>query len=120
MVLEFRRTESTIYNATFSDVYLDGQALGLFGLENTELMIPIGEYEADVYLSPKAHGFPVLLLKNVPDRSYIEMHPANWPHQLEGCIAPGKLKDVASVHQSKWAFDSIMHRLSFPLTVKIS
>lgn len=26
---------------------------------------------------------------NVPGRSYIMWHPANWPHNLEGCIGPG-------------------------------
>ncbi len=25
----------------------------------------------------------------VPGRTYIMIHPANWPHDLEGCIGPG-------------------------------
>ncbi len=57
--------------------------------------IPVGTYEADPFQSPTKGR--VHLLKNVPDRSMIEIHSANfagdvtkgWESQLLGCIAPG-------------------------------
>ena len=50
--------------------------------------IPEGVYVAVRYNSPK-HGPNTWLLINVPGRSYIEFHVADFPHELKGCIAPG-------------------------------
>lgn len=51
----------------------------------------------------------------VPGRTYIMVHPANWPHQLEGCIAPGLgfglLRDSLAVHSSRDAFEKVMAAL---------
>lgn len=51
--------------------------------------IPPGEYEFETYHSP-SKGVDVWLLKNVPNREYIEIHPANFAYELKGCIAPGQ------------------------------
>lgn len=118
-ILEFHRTESTEFNATLSDIYLNGTALGLFALENTELQINPGDYVAELYKSPKAHGLEVPKLEDRDGRTYIEFHPANWPNQLEGCIAPGRRKDSKGVYQSKWAWDTIMGKLTFPCIFRI-
>jgi len=58
--------------------------------------IPEGKYSLKWFESPK-HGW-CYLLENVPDRSMIEIHSANfagdeskgWDKQLDGCIALGK------------------------------
>lgn len=50
--------------------------------------IPEGEYQYETYQSPK-HG-DVLLLKNVPDRTFIEVHAGNYTRQILGCILPGE------------------------------
>ena len=49
--------------------------------------IPAGEYKITKYESSK-HG-EVLLLKDVPNRSYIEVHAGNYTSQIEGCILVG-------------------------------
>ncbi len=49
--------------------------------------IPNGVYDVEKYISPTKGD--VWLLQNVPNRSEIEIHPANFASQLEGCIAPG-------------------------------
>ena len=59
-----------------------------------ESCIKPGTYRAEIYQSPK-HG-PVYMLKDVPGRSDVEIHPANfagdasihWQCELLGCIAP--------------------------------
>ena len=68
--------------------------------------IPPGEYEAELYESPK-HG-RVYQLIDVPGRSNIQIHAANFGdlrdkdgdgdregNQLEGCLAPGD--DIAVI-----------------------
>lgn len=48
-------------------------------------------------------------------RTYIMIHPANWPHELAGCIAPGLgfglLDDALAVYSSGPAFDKVMEAL---------
>jgi hypothetical protein len=66
--------------------------------------IPIGDYQLLPYLSP-AHGptvvfhNPALGIYGAPDmipagqtgRSLCEIHSANWPFQLKGCVAVGAI-----------------------------
>lgn len=52
---------------------------------------------------------------DVHGRTYIMIHPANWPYQLAGCIAPGlgfgMLRDALAVTSSRDAFDKVMAQL---------
>lgn len=48
------------------------------------------------------------------NRSYILVHPANFVHQLAGCIAPGRLSTNNTITDSKNALDQIMNHLSGP------
>lgn len=68
--------------------------------------IPAGIYLCKVINSP-AHG-RVYQVMNVPERTMIEIHPANWYFQLLGCIAPGRMvtevyltDKLAAEHQVK-------------------
>lgn len=74
---------------------------GLFGLlisrigvplfltvENFERCIPGGVYRIDFEDSPR-FGPDCLTVFDVPGRTGIRFHAANWGYQLEGCIAPG-------------------------------
>lgn len=49
--------------------------------------IPPGVYPVRLYPSPK-HG-PVYQICNVPKRTYIEIHIANYDDQVVGCVAIG-------------------------------
>ena len=59
--------------------------------------IPVGTYTATLYDSPH-FGRKVYLLQDVPGRSAVEIHPANWAgdvdkgwySDLRGCMALGK------------------------------
>jgi hypothetical protein len=47
--------------------------------------IPEGQY----FVAPDTDGrFKYYELQDVPNRSFIEIHPANKVSQLEGCLAP--------------------------------
>jgi len=50
--------------------------------------VPEGTYPVKKYFSPKRKEFCVLL-KNVPDRDFIEIHEATYVADLEGCIGVG-------------------------------
>lgn len=50
--------------------------------------IPVGTYIFNAYSSP-THG-QVWMAKNVSGRSFIQIHAANWPDELLGCIAVGE------------------------------
>lgn len=51
-----------------------------------------GSYECRWHTSPK-YG-PCYEVTGVVGRSHILIHPANWAHQLLGCIALGKARGV--------------------------
>ena len=52
---------------------------------------------------------------DVPGRTYIMMHPANWPDDVEGCIGPGReykvLEGRNGVTRSRATFAQLMGRL---------
>lgn len=79
-------------------------------LENKMKEIPAGVYGIQFYASPK-NKVTVPLLKDVPGRSEIEIHIANWPIELEGCIAVGTARTDKQVISSSDAFRSLMTRL---------
>ena len=60
--------------------------------------IPEGWYIAKRYNSP-ANKRIVWQLEDVPNRTNIQLHIANWPSELKGCIAPGK--EIGSNHNGE-------------------
>lgn len=83
--------------------------------------IPTGIYQVEQYNSPTKGD--VWQLLNVPNRSNIEIHPANFASQLEGCIAPGdaigELEGMSAVLHSRKTFSMLKSCLpdSFQLTI---
>lgn len=57
--------------------------------ETNRSCIPAGTYTAERYDSPH-HGYPVFRLIDVPARAFIEIHIANLPSDLLGCIGVGE------------------------------
>lgn len=85
--------------------------------------IPAGTYTANSYFSPK-HGFNVWRLAGVPDRSFIEIHPANFVSDLLGCVgvgdSQGQINGVPAVLNSQETFKMLLSTLpdSFTLTIQ--
>lgn len=52
---------------------------------------------------------------DVPGRTFIMLHPANWPHEVKGCIAPGMdyriMRGNQAVTSSRDAFREVMAEL---------
>lgn len=53
--------------------------------------IPAGVYPLSpgIHHAGKPDAYPCYWLADVPGRSAIQVHVANWAYQLQGCIAPG-------------------------------
>ena len=91
--------------------------------------IPEGEY--DLRMRPSGvvkhstHGDYTAgwEVTGVPGRTYIMIHPANYPPELEGCIAPGMsaitMKGYPAVGQSLKAFERLMVKTGSDIGWKI-
>jgi len=72
-------------------------------LENAEYAIPAGTYPITLYPSPK-FGRLMPLINDVPGRSNIEIHWANTPDDLEGCVGVGTMHSADAIWNSREKF----------------
>jgi hypothetical protein len=92
------------------DVSVDG-AWECYGLENAARLIPEGRYRVVIDWSNRfQRTMPHIL--NVPDREGIRIHVANWPEELEGCIAVGRKKADDFVGESRVAFNRLYFKIA--------
>lgn len=86
-----------------------------------ESCIPEGVYDVAPDEEGRYTGYPEL--QAVPGRTEIIIHPANWVHQIQGCIAPGDSFRVnassVSVGSSRLAWGKLIATAgkNFQLTV---
>ena len=78
--------------ATMGRLLFDGEEVWTIerpwlGNKPFESCIPDGHYLLKPFSGTKFKD--VWELQNVPGRTHILIHSANWAHQLHGCIAPG-------------------------------
>lgn len=83
--------------------------------------IPVGTYRIALIFS---HHFQMIVpsLMDVPGRTDIEIHPANWISDLLGCIAVGQNQSDGYVGMSRAAFSALMDKLKnqTDITIEIS
>jgi hypothetical protein len=113
MIIEIKRDPDDLHSVP-SKVYLDG-AFFCYGLEPARIdpvhaghpCIQAGTFKVVRTKSPHL-GYVTPELLNVPGRTDIRWHVANYPKDLLGCLGVGtsRLKDF--VGNSKVAFDSMM------------
>jgi len=81
--------------------------------------IPDGAYYLEKRYSPVvartsggefSEGWEVL---DVVGREYIMIHPGNWPGDVQGCIAPGKVYKVTQNKKSNWSPSVMDSRAAF-------
>lgn len=73
--------------------------------------IPEGTYRA-VFTHSKRFGRKLYEVMNVPGRSGIRIHAANWAHELQGCIALGIAHGAGLVVQSRVAMQRFHDELA--------
>ena len=85
--------------------------------------IPAGFYDVEITDSPRFR-IPLYLVKNVPGRFGIRFHGANYPEELQGCIAPGLsgmyTSKICVVNDSQAALKVMYKELNFkPFKLRI-
>jgi hypothetical protein len=93
-----------------------------YSLENFDKCIPTGKYRC----VKDNHGIHRWYrLENVPSRTNIEIHVANWSNQLEGCIAIGSyigtLRGKRAIMGSRDAMENLQSMVgdnSFDLEIR--
>lgn len=103
-------------DAIFGELRIE-EELECLTLERMSTLIPPGLYPITFYLSP--HNRLLVPLLTVPGREWIEIHPANYPAQLEGCIAVGTSHNQDSICNSRFAFSALMAKLDGMESVSI-
>lgn len=107
MLITVTRTNKTT-DGIFGNLSLDMAPFKCFTEENLALCIPAGTYDVLFMWSKNFQQIMPHVL--VPGRTAIEVHWANFPNQLEGCLALGTAAEVASdcIDQSKAAWISFV------------
>lgn len=95
------QTEDGIFGA----LSLDWTPFTCVTLENKKMALQVGIWPLTFAYSP--HFNREMPLINVPHRTWTWIHWANWPEQLEGCVAVGK--DVAgdSIETSVYTWNTL-------------
>lgn len=108
-----RVTEDSIIGKLF----LEWDGFSCFTIENKDKAIPPGEYTVDLTYSNRFNRqMPII---NVPERSGIRIHWANFGRQLEGCIAVGNQEQNNAVDNSRETFNQLFKLLSGRTGMKI-
>jgi hypothetical protein len=85
---DYKGTDCTLGKLYFGEDFVETLELPWKDNEPRVSCIPEGIYEVERTYSPSFKR-KLWLVKNVPNRSGIRIHSANYVSQLLGCIAPG-------------------------------
>lgn len=67
------------------------------------------KYKLDVLEKSPAFDYPHLELLNVPNRTFIKVHIANFVNELHGCIAVGKEYKDGMITDSRNTMEELMN-----------
>ena len=117
-----RQTTGVLFNEQLDELC---KILELPWLDNVrrKSCIPEGEYRVMAHQSPKFGA--CFWVRDVPNRSEILIHPANYTRQLLGCLAPGldfgdiDGDGVIDVKSSRKAMDKLLTTLPREFTLQI-
>ncbi len=125
MLITITRTSAT-KDGIFGNLCIDGKPFKCVTMENLNKEINAGVYDLDFTYSP--HFNRVMPHLIVPDRDLlaggdagIRIHWANFPAQLDGCIATGTKVDGDSIDESLVPFNQLYSIIygQTPIKVKI-
>jgi len=104
MIIRVARKRITT-DGIFGVLSIDGNPFQCFTVENLKDSIPAGYYSIEFTYSPRFNQ--ILPLIDVPGRNAIRIHPANFPGELEGCIAVGDKEEPDAVDDSRVTFNQL-------------
>jgi len=115
--IRVQRKEET-EKATFGELYVDDEKIGQTleppwrNNKISESCIPPGEYDA--YIRSKETSrwdYDVIQLRDVFNRSAIQIHIGNYINDTKGCILIGKGRGKNAVWNSTDAYEELMSKL---------
>jgi hypothetical protein len=115
----------TTKDGIFSALSIDTNPFTCFIAENLEHAIPKGIYKVCITYSPRLKMETPHL--SVPSRDAIapgkdagiRVHPANFPYQLEGCLAPGETEEENAVTNSRATYAKLFDILKAEKEISI-
>lgn len=123
LVLTVKRTKMT-ENALFGEAIIGNEFI-CYSMENRQHQIAPGTYSVQLDMSPHL-GYKCPHVR-VPGRDAlaggdagIRLHVANYPAQLEGCIALGQALGPDCLEHSQAAFDNLMALLPQIFTLRVT
>lgn len=110
MLITVTRTNKT-QDGIFGNLSADASSFKCLTEENLVLAIPPGIY--DVLFMWSNNFQQIMPHVIVPNRTAIEIHWANWPKQLEGCLALGTQEELDQdmIEQSKIAWTAFVQQV---------
>ena len=105
-------------DSTMGSLYLNGKKIG-YTLElpwnenqRRESRIPAGRYNAYIRKADTSsnRNYDVIQLRNVPNRSAIQIHRGNRPEHSTGGILPGEKKALNRVWSSTEALNELLNK----------
>jgi hypothetical protein len=107
-----------VEGAIIGRLYINDQ-FECYTLEDEDTRIPVGTYSLKRHYSTKFKR-TVFLLKDVPGRSSIEIHPGNFKADSQGCILVGISHTDRSVVGSGTAMTKLVKHLQEPSLLIVS
>lgn len=123
-IKRFDKSKDCTIGAMYDESELFALTLELPWLLNASFTscIPKGEYLCKMKLS-KHFQMPLWEVQDVPNRTNIEIHPANKTSELLGCVAVGHnlsiLKGPDQIYESRDAFNDLMNRTQDCQNIKL-
>jgi hypothetical protein len=117
MHLKVVRTSKTI-DGIFGQLFIND----VFECDTVESLVhalPANTYSLSLYNSPDHGCVCPLLDTSAIGRTYCEIHIANYPSQLLGCIGLGESLDGDGVDSSGVAFEAFMKKFKLPADISI-
>lgn len=116
MIMTVQRKSKTA-DGIFGQLSLDWNSFTCVTCENLKDAIPEGLYPVEFTYSPAFNRMMPLI--DVPNRTGIRIHWANFPSQLLGCIAVGTNVDGDSIDESLIPFNQLYNILKLQAGIKI-
>ena len=116
MKMVVQRVHKTV-DGMFGMLSLDTVSFSAFSAENLTKMIPAGIYDVRLDYSPRMNMITPHIIVPARDQvaggdAGIRIHPANYPNQLEGCLAVGDAEEPDAVDNSRVTFNHLLKILS--------
>lgn len=116
MIITVNRKTQT-EDGIFGELSIDQHPFKCVTLEKKSKAIGAGTYSVEFTYSPTFNR--IMPLINVPGREGIRIHWANYPFQLEGCIAVGDKVDGDAIDDSRTTFNQLWNIINEEKTINI-